>query len=465
MSIHSDRRILFRHQDIRYVMHALKLKKSCALIGADGAGKTSFLRRLLSQEVQEQFLADQQEAFLFLFLNTYELEQSSALAYYQRMALLLEPSYRQLGPSLPEGNVLLLENETIARHLLFERVEAILQAKPDLTIVFLIDAFDAAFVEVKPHFLRVLRALREEAQRRVCYVVSCSNLPALICQTPEGKVVKESFLELFNGHVRGLKGLEHTDIQLLLRDVQQEYHFFCSPEIEQLLIEVTGGYHNLLRMALATQAERTVRLHERDSITVCAEKLIRDSGVLSACEQLWNSLSDIEQHMLFQMQKGLLSRNALVELFPVRQVNDALNSLLLKGILIETNRSKVYRCFAPLFVAFVLLQLSTQTHGLQLDMMRRQVWIDGKLHPVRLTVKEFTLLTYLAQHAGEICSRAETTKAVYGEEYDPLRDDARLDALVERTRHCIGDRSRSPRFLETVRGIGHRLNGYGGERR
>jgi DNA-binding response OmpR family regulator len=40
------------------------------------------------------------------------------------------------------------------------------------------------------------------------------------------------------------------------------------------------------------------------------------------------------------------------------------------------------------------------------------------------------------------------------------RDDGRLDALIERTRLQIGDDQRHPRFIETVRGIGHRLNNY-----
>jgi len=90
--------------------------------------------------------------------------------------------------------------------------------------------------------------------------------------------------------------------------------------------------------------------------------------------------------------------------------------------------------------------------------------VDGILQPKHLTPKEFRLLRYLADHHGEICPREETTRAVYEQEYTSKRDDARLDAIVERTRTCIGDDLRTPRFLETVRGLGHRLNKYLGER-
>ena len=98
--------------------------------------------------------------------------------------------------------------------------------------------------------------------------------------------------------------------------------------------------------------------------------------------------------------------------------------------------------------------------GLQLDYVQRKVRIDGILAQKPLSVKEFKLLEFLAMHAGKVCSREETSEAVYDEVYVPSRDTARLDALIERTRQHIGDDQRNPRFLETVRGVGHRLNNY-----
>ncbi|GHO94642.1 hypothetical protein KSF_046900 [Reticulibacter mediterranei] len=98
--------------------------------------------------------------------------------------------------------------------------------------------------------------------------------------------------------------------------------------------------------------------------------------------------------------------------------------------------------------------------GLKLNLLRHEVWIDGTLRTNFLTNKEFQFLRFLAAHAGQVCSREETTKAVYGNLYQPEHDDARLDALVERVRKSIGDAERPPRFIETVRGTGHRLHEY-----
>lgn len=114
--------------------------------------------------------------------------------------------------------------------------------------------------------------------------------------------------------------------------------------------------------------------------------------------------------------------------------------------------------------ASIMKRFSANLSGLQIELTGRYVWVDGVLLSRHLTAKEFKLLCHLAAHAGRVCPREDTTRVVYGEAYNPHRDDARLDALVERTRKSIGDDPRSPRFLETVRGVGHRLNEYLGER-
>jgi DNA-binding response OmpR family regulator len=102
--------------------------------------------------------------------------------------------------------------------------------------------------------------------------------------------------------------------------------------------------------------------------------------------------------------------------------------------------------------------------GLQIDVVRQQVWIDGILRPDTLTSHELKLLQVLASCSGRICSRAFTVQQVYGTMYSKELDDDRLDALVERTRKKIEDNLRHPRFLRTIHGRGHRLDEYIGQK-
>ena len=107
--------------------------------------------------------------------------------------------------------------------------------------------------------------------------------------------------------------------------------------------------------------------------------------------------------------------------------------------------------------------LGKSYYGLQLNFLSKNVLIDGVSLPKPLSPKAFKFLEFLAARAGRVCQRGEISQAVYNERYIPQRDNARLDALVERTRQQIGDDARPPRFIETVRGIGYRLNEYAGE--
>ncbi len=102
--------------------------------------------------------------------------------------------------------------------------------------------------------------------------------------------------------------------------------------------------------------------------------------------------------------------------------------------------------------------------GLQIDRANKQVWVDGICRPQQLTRTEMKFLLFLTAHSGRVCSRKETVPAVYGTAYVPKVDDDRLDAMVRRIRNKIEGKARPPRFLETVHGRGHRLNGYLEER-
>jgi DNA-binding response OmpR family regulator len=67
---------------------------------------------------------------------------------------------------------------------------------------------------------------------------------------------------------------------------------------------------------------------------------------------------------------------------------------------------------------------------------------------VRLTTREFVLLEYLMQHAGDICSRDELLEHVWGYTFDPGTNV--VDVCVGRLRHKLGGDC-----LMTVRNVGY----------
>ncbi len=460
-----ERPLAFRADSIDFIIRMLRAGKSCILVGVDGIGKTTLMRSLLALDVREHYLGDDKKRFMFLPLNAHELAQPSALGYYRHMAFLLESILPDDQPhSSLHKNPLAITNEEVARQLLFDLVDALLSLWKRRKLVFVFDEFDVAFTETEPQFFRVLQALRTRSLGQVCYVAASKNVPSLICDAQSQRVVREMFPELFNGNVAGVRPLDRQEADAVLGQGFTKYGKTSSPSLRHFLLEVAGAHPGLLMAVAAVWSKEMDALAERGQRELLMHSLLQEMTVVSQCEQIWYSLSEIEQQCLKQLPRGLLVKYPDLPPYRPRQIQEALNMLLLKGILREEHRtSKSYQCFSPLFASYVVQQFSAGSPGLQLDHTRQQVWIDGTLYPAHLTQKEFLLLRFLAQHAGEICSREETTRAVYGEAYDPKSDDARLDALVERTRKSIGDTSRPSRFLETVRGAGHRLKEYQGE--
>src|SRR6185436_19718529 len=101
---------------------------------------------------------------------------------------------------------------------------------------------------------------------------------------------------------------------------------------------------------------------------------------------------------------------------------------------------------------------SIQVGGLVLDPQRMTVTLDGK--PVELTAYEFSILRALAQRPGHVLSREQLLDLAKGSA--ELSFDRSIDVHVSRLRAKLGDDSRSPRLLKTVRGVGYLLAGGDG---
>jgi DNA-binding response OmpR family regulator len=75
---------------------------------------------------------------------------------------------------------------------------------------------------------------------------------------------------------------------------------------------------------------------------------------------------------------------------------------------------------------------------------------------IRLTVKEFDLLWFLASHPRRVFSRDQLMASVWG--YTAALDTGTVTVHVRRLREKIEDDPSQPRYLETVWGVGYRLS-------
>lgn len=90
---------------------------------------------------------------------------------------------------------------------------------------------------------------------------------------------------------------------------------------------------------------------------------------------------------------------------------------------------------------------------LAVDPRTRQARLAGEL--LELTVKEFGLLLYLAEHAGTVVSKRELLVEVWRQPYGVA--DKTVDVHLSWLRRKLGESAREPRYLHTVRGEGVKL--------
>jgi two-component system, OmpR family, alkaline phosphatase synthesis response regulator PhoP len=91
--------------------------------------------------------------------------------------------------------------------------------------------------------------------------------------------------------------------------------------------------------------------------------------------------------------------------------------------------------------------------GRTLDFSSMEVHAGGKSY--QLTLMECELLRYLVKKAGQPVSRRAILEDVWG--LAEGTDTRAIDNFIVRLRRYIEDRPASPRFLQTVRGVGYKF--------
>ncbi|NBJ94301.1 response regulator transcription factor [Parablautia muri] len=92
--------------------------------------------------------------------------------------------------------------------------------------------------------------------------------------------------------------------------------------------------------------------------------------------------------------------------------------------------------------------------GLTIDFNSRSV--HGVNGDYELPPKEFDLLLFLAKNQGKILTKQQIYENVWEEDY--VYDDSNIMAIISRLRKKIEENPASPKYIQTVKGIGYRFN-------
>ncbi len=111
------------------------------------------------------------------------------------------------------------------------------------------------------------------------------------------------------------------------------------------------------------------------------------------------------------------------------------------------------RIRAQLRIASQAPQTTLGGGGIEINLISREVRRDGV--PVRLSTTEFELLSYLMRNRGQVLSREQILRAVWGYEYDPGTNV--VDVYIGYLRRKLG-RGGAAVPIVTIRSVGYRFD-------
>jgi DNA-binding response OmpR family regulator len=95
---------------------------------------------------------------------------------------------------------------------------------------------------------------------------------------------------------------------------------------------------------------------------------------------------------------------------------------------------------------------AVEVGDVRVDLLERRAWRGDRR--IELSNREFTLLAYLVQHAGQVLTRTQLLEAVWEYDFDPGSNV--VDVYIRYLRRKL-DPPGEPSLIEAVRGVGYRL--------
>ncbi|MBQ7247191.1 MAG: response regulator transcription factor [Lachnospiraceae bacterium] len=94
-----------------------------------------------------------------------------------------------------------------------------------------------------------------------------------------------------------------------------------------------------------------------------------------------------------------------------------------------------------------------EIRGITIDKTSRRVTVNGVEKP--FTVKEFDLLTFLAEHPNHVYTKDELFEQIWGME--SMGDVATVTVHIKKIREKIEADTSNPQYIETIWGVGYRF--------
>lgn len=383
----------FRQADLRIVMGHIHAGKSTEIIGLGSVGKSNFVRRLLSREVQDMYLYNAQGetaycVFVDLDANSLLEPMPSAMDAnrpsgwhgYELIAsrlLLAIMENNVMGhinnpadPAHPESLYNLYhrlwpgEKANDRAHLVaFRYLEELISrifrgTNRPIRLVLIFDEFEKWLEELPYRFFQSLRSLRDQHKDRLLYVTTARQIMPLLVSAKD-YMQYEPFIELFTDTRHFLLPYTAMDAQQTFNRLSARQDYPPMPEVlREQILQITNGHAGIIRSAYAAWApERLIGegMTDTELITI----LLKLRAIQDECKTIWRSLSQQERQLLYDLVQAQHQNQYDIMIDPL--YIPVLRLLVSKGLIVE-GRTITFGNIRPLvFAAFLLSVITPDT--------------------------------------------------------------------------------------------------------
>ncbi len=440
---------VYREREIEQLIQAVSAACCASIVGLSNMGKSTLLRALRAPEVADRYFQETGRRAACAYIDCNAMLELSGQGLYELVLRAVQESLQPLDPTLAQE---------IARHytkvvdpdsqimvpLSFNNALTACIQDGQRDLILLLDEFDEAFDTLDGRVFLNLRALRDRYPRSLIYVTA--TVRRLGSKRSDEQTAE--FVELSASYTYTIGPMARPEADALAQSLVEQAApgIELSPDQLDFLWGVAGGHPGLIMSVVGRLLETAALSSPLEEALY--EALSRDMTVRSECARLWSQLSPDEREGLLTVAVGTVdSRPGGV----VQSLHDW-GLVRLAGSAPEV--------FCSLLADFVRRQATVQRDlpgGVWVDQDAGDVWVSGV--PVEtLSELEFRLLALLHERANKLTDKYQIVERVWGVEYLDEVDDARIEKLVSRLRSKIEPDPASPRYIQTVRGRGYRLN-------
>ena len=429
----------FRSRETDNIFLRLRAGNSCNIIGIGSVGKSNLLRFLQQADVRHAKLGSEWDKYLFVYIDANKLLERSEWGLWELMLhqILVELSNGEIKPAEYQEIDDLHQRATApaTRHIALrylDRAIGLICRNLNLKLVFLFDEFDDLYRTLPPQVFDALRALRDENKYSLMYVVVTRRE---LNQLRSEEEHREAFEELVTPNTIWLAAYSKADARYTLQRLASRHSVKLSEKQIQDILKVTGGHPGLIRAVFPQMYEQTN----------ATESALANKNVREECQRIWQSLAKDEQKAL-----ALLVSNSRIQM-----AESLLEQLQQKGLLggewVESNE-----IFSSVFSMYIRNEKPVIGNRIKIDHQKHRVWVDD--HEIQnISGLEYTLLVYLEERRGQVCSRKQIAQHLYPHDKLPGISANAIDSIIKRLRKQIEPDPRKPMFISTVHGVGFRL--------